>query len=97
MKRTREPVPGDSDSDAGEMAARIERQYSWWLVMWSRYYRQFYAFPCFSVPRGTVLHHADPGRLVAEMLSVHKAAVQASRVVAGSAGGGMWHASGGGG
>jgi hypothetical protein len=98
MNGTRGTAPGDSDdSDAREIAARIERQYPGWLVMWSRYYRQFHAFPCFSVPKGTVLHQSDPGRLVAEMCSVQKAAMQASRVVAGSAGGGMWHASGGGG
>lgn len=94
MKGIREPVPRDSNSDAREMAERIERQYSGWLVMWSPYNREFYAFPCFSVPKGTILHHPDPGQLVAEMLSVQKAAAQASRVVAGSAGGGMWHAGG---
>ena len=89
------PVPGDSHSDPRETATRIERQYPAWLVMWSLYYREFYAFPCFSVPKGTVLHYADPGKLVAEMFSVQRAAAQASRVVAGSAGGGMWHASAG--
>jgi hypothetical protein len=75
------------------MAARIERQNPGWLVMWSLYYRQFYAYPCFRVPQGTVLHYADPGQLVAEMFSVQRAASQASRVVAGSAGGGMWRVS----
>jgi hypothetical protein len=83
-------------ADHRDMAVRIERQYPGWLVLWSLYYREFYAYPCFSVPKGTILHYHDPERLVAEMFSVQKAAAQASRVVAGSAGGGMWHASGGG-
>jgi hypothetical protein len=72
------------------MAARIERRYPGWLVLWSLYYREFYAYPRFTVPKGTVLHYPDPGQLVAEMFSVQKAASQASRVAAGSAGGGMW-------
>lgn len=71
------------------VAARIERTNPGWLVMWSMYYREFYAFPCFCVPQGTVLHYADPGQLVAEMFSVQKAAAQVSRVVAASAGGGL--------
>lgn len=93
MNGTREPVPGGGRSDAREVAARIERKYPGWLVMWSLYCREFFAFPCFSVPQGTVLHYPDPGQLVAEMFSVQKAAAQASRVVAGSAGGGMWRIS----
>ena len=83
-------MPSDSHSGPREMATRIERQYSAWLVMWSLYYREFYAYPCFTVPNGTVLHYADPARLVAEMFTVQQAAAQASRVAAASAGGGMW-------
>lgn len=84
---------GERHSGPGEMAERIQRENPGWLVMWSLYYREFYAFPCFSVPKGTVLRDADPGRLVGEMLSVQKAAAQAWRAVACSAGGGMWRAS----
>jgi hypothetical protein len=100
MSSTAEPIPSGSGrpielpdtrnhSESRAVAARIERTYPGWLVMWSLYNRQFYAFPCFLVPQGTVLHYADPGQLVAEMFSVQKAAAQASRVVAASAGGGM--------
>jgi hypothetical protein len=96
VKGTREPAPGDNPSGPREIATRIERQYPAWLVMWSLYYREFFAYPCFRVPQGTVLHYADPGQLVAEMFSVQRAASQASRVMAGSAGGGMWRASEGG-
>jgi hypothetical protein len=71
-------------------AARIERDYPQWLIMWSPYYEEYWAYPRFRVPQGTVLHDADPGELVAEMRAVQKAAAQAARVVAGSAGGGMW-------
>jgi hypothetical protein len=82
--------PGTGNQgESRDVAARIERAYPGWLVMWSLYNREFYAFPCFRVPQGTVLHYADPGQLVAEMRTVQKAAAQASRVVAGSAGGGM--------
>jgi hypothetical protein len=58
--------------------------------MWSPYYLEYYAYPRFYVPQGTVLHYADPGQLAAEMRTVQKAAAQASRVAAASAGGGMW-------
>jgi hypothetical protein len=73
-----------------ETATRIERQYPAWLVMWSPYYLEYYAYPRFYVPQGTVLHNSDPGQLAAEMRTVQKAAAQASRVAAASAGGGMW-------
>lgn len=73
-----------------EIAAGIERDCSRWLVMWSPYFRVYYAYPCFCVPQGTVLRDADPGELMAGMRAVQKAAAQAARVVAGSAGGGMW-------
>lgn len=72
------------------MAARIERQHPGWVLVWSPYFREFYAFPCFMVPQGTVLHYREPDQLVAEMLTVQKAAAQAARAVAGSAGGEMW-------
>lgn len=93
MNGTRERVLCDSHSGPREMAARIQQENPGWVVMWSPYYRELFAFPCFSVPKGTVLHYPDPGQLVAEMFSVQKAAAQAWRVVAGSAGGGMWRAS----
>jgi len=86
------PITGDGHPGPHEVVARIQREYPGWFVMWSRYYQEFYAFPCFSVPKGTVLHHADPRQLVVQMFSVHKAAVQASRVAVGAAGGGMWRA-----
>lgn len=73
-----------------DLAVRIERQHPGWLLMWSPYFREFYAFPCFMVPRGTVLHYREPDELVPEMLRVQKAAAQAARAVAGAAGGGMW-------
>jgi hypothetical protein len=85
-------MAGDGHPGPREVVARIQRKYPGWLVMWSLYYREFYAFPCFTVPQGTVLHYADPSQLVVEMFSVQKAAAQASRVTAGSAGGGLWRA-----
>lgn len=57
-------------------AARIERDYPQWLIMWSPYYEEYWAYPRFRVPQGTVLHDADPGELVAEMRAVQKAAAQ---------------------
>jgi hypothetical protein len=87
----RERLPGPR-----EVATRIEQENPGWLVMWGPYCREFVAFPCFHVPQGTVLHYRDAGQLVAEMFSVQKAAAQAWRVAAGSAGGGMWRASEGG-
>jgi hypothetical protein len=35
------------------MAARIEQSNPAWLVMWSPYFRRYYAYPRFSVPKGT--------------------------------------------
>jgi len=89
MKREPVPVRGVT-VDPRDVAARIERTYPGWLVMWSPYFREFYGFPCFMVPQGTVLRYREPDELVAEMLTVQKAAAQAARVVAGAAGGGMW-------
>jgi hypothetical protein len=73
-----------------EIAAGIALNCPGWLVMWSPYFRVYFAYPCFTVPQGTVLRDADPRELVAEMRTVQKAAAQAARVVAGSAGGAMW-------
>jgi hypothetical protein len=90
VKLQHEPALVVDHGGRRESAMQIERQYPGWLVMWSPYYLEYYAYPRFCVPQGTVLHYADPRRLVTEMLTVQKAASQASRLAAASAGGGMW-------
>lgn len=98
MKRENEHIPvtghvghdGDELAAHRETAAGITRDCPGWLVMWSPYYRVYYAYPCFSVPPGTVMRESDPRELVAEMRAVQKAAAVGARVVAGSAGGQLW-------
>ena len=42
-----------------EQAARVEEVFPGWLVMWGPYTRQFWAFPRFAAPAGTIAQAAD--------------------------------------
>ena len=41
-------------------ARRVMEVFPSWLVVWGAYTRQFWAFPCFDAPRGTVVS-SEPG------------------------------------
>ncbi len=60
-----------------ETATRIEQDYPLWLVMWGAYSEEYWAYPRFDAPRGTILHSRDPNSLASEMR-----AMQMSRQVA---------------
>lgn len=62
------------DPDQRELAARIERDFPRWLVMWGAYSRQFWAYPCFRVPRGTIAHAAGPNDLAGMMREIQQSA-----------------------
>lgn len=46
---------------------RIEQDYPLWLVMWGAYSEEYWAYPRFDAPRGTILHSRDPNSLASEM------------------------------
>jgi hypothetical protein len=62
------------DPGQRELAARIERAFPRWLVMWGAYSRQFWAYPCFRVPRGTIAHAARPDDLAVMMRQIQRSA-----------------------
>ncbi len=54
-------------------AARIARHSPQWVVIWGTATREFWAFPVFQVPAGTIAHHGDPGVLTRQMLQIQTA------------------------
>lgn len=65
------------DPDQRELAMRIERAFPRWLVMWGVYSRQFWAYPCFRAPRGTIAHAAKPDDLAGMMRAIQQSAAMA--------------------
>jgi hypothetical protein len=65
------------DPDQRELAARIERFFPRWMVMWGAYSRQFWAYPRFRVPRGTIAHAAKPDDLACMMREIQRSAAMA--------------------
>ena len=57
--------PTDTDAVCYEMAQKIEKAHPHWMVVWGLYSRLYWAFPRLDVPRGTLVHAADPVMLVA--------------------------------
>jgi len=49
------------------MAERIMEVFPHWLVMWGAYSRQFWAYPLFDVPAGTIVRAADASTLAGMM------------------------------
>lgn len=59
---------------AGQMATAGQAVATWlmkvfpaWLVLWGSYSREFWAFPCFDVPPGTLLHAGNANDLAGMM------------------------------
>lgn len=55
------------DSFCRRTAALIERDFPQWLVMWGPYSREFWAYPLFNAPRGTIAHSPNPNELASDM------------------------------
>jgi hypothetical protein len=64
------PVPGEDDESARDTAARVERGFPRWMIMWGVYSQEFWAFARFDVPQGVIVHAADPGELARQMRGV---------------------------
>lgn len=73
------PVPFNDDRNKRQQATRIERVFPHWIVMWGAYTRQFWAYPCFSAPRGTIVHAASPDDLVGMMRAIQRSAQEGWR------------------
>jgi hypothetical protein len=61
------------------MAARIEEVFPEWFVMWGAYSRQFWAYPLFDAPAGTIVHAASASDLAAMMRRVQRLAADGFR------------------
>ena len=62
------------DPDRRRAAARIGRHSPQWVVIWGTATREFWAFPVFQVPAGTIAHHGDPAGLTRQMHQIQTAA-----------------------
>jgi hypothetical protein len=61
------PLPDDFCRRA---AMRIEHDFPHWLVIWGPYSREYWAYPRFHAPRGTIAHSADPNVLARDMRAI---------------------------
>ncbi|HVB45353.1 MAG TPA: hypothetical protein VNF47_21980 [Streptosporangiaceae bacterium] len=55
------------------MAEKVMEVFPFWMVMWGEYTREFWAYPRFCAPAGTILHAADPGALAGMMRQLQRA------------------------
>jgi hypothetical protein len=55
------------DPAARRAAHRITQRNPGWLVLWGAWSREFWAFPTFHVPPGTLVHAPTPAGLLALM------------------------------
>jgi hypothetical protein len=55
------------DERRRETAARIGLDFPRRLVMWGTYSRQYWAYPLFDAPAGTIVHSADPDEVARKM------------------------------
>jgi len=61
------------------IAAEIGREHPRWLVLWGLYSREFWAYPCLPVERGTIVHAPDPEMLLTGMTEVEVMAMHHTR------------------
>jgi hypothetical protein len=61
------------DPDERRAAALIARHSPQWVVIWGTATREFWAFPVFQVPAGTIAHHGDPATLTRQMRQIQTA------------------------
>ena len=58
------------DPDQRRTAARIAQHSPQWVVIWGTATREFWAFPVFQVPAGTIARHRDPAALTRQMRQI---------------------------
>lgn len=58
----------------GDCAA-IEKAFPGWLVMWGPYSRQFWGYPLFRAPAGTIASAGSPSELAGQMRAIERAAL----------------------
>jgi hypothetical protein len=68
-----------SSDDPYEVSQQIMGVFPSWLVMWGAYSRQFWAFPCFRAPAGTIAHSDNPSMLAGEMRAIQRSVMGESR------------------
>ncbi len=66
-------------SSGRRMAGRLMEVFPSWLVLRGAYTRQFWAFPCFAAPPGTIVHAGDANELAAMIRQVQRAVAQDHR------------------
>lgn len=64
----------ERDRAERQLAVRLGEAFPHWVVMWGVWSRQYWGFPRFRVPRGTIAHSADPRDVAAQMRQVQAAA-----------------------
>lgn len=77
----RPPLPAAHVRDLVErqVAERLAGAFPRWLVMYGAWSRQYWGYPRFRVPRGTIVHSASPGDLAAQIRRVQAIAIGAGR------------------
>lgn len=63
----------ERDRAERQLAARLGKAFPHWHIMWGAWSRQFWAYPLFRAPRGTIAHSSDPGDVAAQMRQVQAA------------------------
>ena len=61
------------DPDERRAAARIAQHSPRWVIIWGTATREYWAFPVFQVPTGTIAHHGDPAGLTRQMRQIQTA------------------------
>jgi hypothetical protein len=61
------------DPDQRRAAELIAQHSPEWVVIWGTATREFWAFPVFRVPAGTIAHHGDPAVLTRQMRQIQTA------------------------
>jgi hypothetical protein len=61
------------DPDQRRTAARIAQHSPQWVVIWGTATREFWAFPVFQVPAGTIARHRDPAVVIRQMRQIQTA------------------------
>jgi hypothetical protein len=64
------PPAHERDREQRRLAAQLGKAFPNWLVMWGAWSRQYWGYPRFRVPRGTIVCSAGPADLAAQMRHV---------------------------
>jgi hypothetical protein len=72
-------MTGPFDERERHTAAQITRRNPYWLVIWGRHSRLYWAFPRFNAPPGTIIAAPDTAELLALMRHTELAAAPGRR------------------